>query len=95
MTASRRRLRSALLHADGWVGRLLGLAARELTLSPGDPVELCGALDLEVDPIAQGGFARSPALRPVLRPFDGKPVLVARGDGASRGEGAKVTSAAE
>jgi len=95
MVAGQRRLRSALLHADGWVGRLLGLAARELTLAPGDPVEVCGVVDFEADPEAQRGFERSPAVRPVLRPFAGMPVLVAREDGTSPTAAGTVTSTPE
>jgi hypothetical protein len=92
LIGGQRRLRSALLRADGWVGRLLGLAARELTLSPGDPVELCGTVDLEPDPEAQRGFERSPAVRPVLRPFAGMPVLVVRPDAPSPTAAGTVTS---
>ena len=44
------RLHSALLSTDGWLARLLGMTARELTLGPGDAVEICGALDFEPDP---------------------------------------------
>ena len=71
-----RRLRSALLSTDGWIGRLAGLAARELTLGPGDAVEVCGVLDFEPDPATQRGFARGPALRAVLRQDSGIPVIV-------------------
>ena len=70
------RLRSALLSADGWIGSVLRFAAHELTLGPGDAVELCGAIDLEPDEETQRGFARGPALRPVLRPSSGFPVVV-------------------
>jgi len=70
------RLQSALLSTDGWLARLWGMTARELTLGPGDTVEICGALDFEDDPDTQRGFSRGPALRPVLRPWDGAPVIV-------------------
>jgi hypothetical protein len=76
MVGGRWRLRSALLSADGWVGRLAGLSARELTLAPGDAVEICGVVDREPDPAAQRGFERSPALRAVLRPVAGMPVII-------------------
>ena len=76
------RLRSALLSADGWLAPLVGLAARELTLSPGDQVEVAGVVDLEADPDAQRGFERSPALRAVIRPVAGWPVIVSRRDPA-------------
>ena len=88
------RLRSALLSADGWVSRLLGLAMRELTLGPGDPVEICGALDFEPDESGRGGFRRGPALRAVLRPVDGMPVVVrklAPGTAARPDSGAAVS----
>jgi hypothetical protein len=86
-----------LLSADGWLARVVGLAARELTLSPGDAVEIGGVVDLEPDPDAQRGFERSPALRPVLRPAAGLPVIVrkreddddpAEDDDAPDGDGA-------
>jgi hypothetical protein len=72
------RLRSALLSADGWIGSLLRFAAHELTLGPGDAVELCGAIDLEPDEETQRGFARGPALRPVMRATAGVPIVVRR-----------------
>ncbi len=72
------RLHSALLSTDGWLARLLGLTARELTLGPGDAVEICGALDYEPDPDLQRGFARGPVLRAVLRPAGGVPVIVSK-----------------
>ena len=72
------RLHSALLSTDGWLARLWGLTARELTLGPGDAVEICGALDFEDDRDLQRGFSRGPALRPVLRPWGGAPVIVRR-----------------
>jgi hypothetical protein len=72
------RLRSALLSDGGWVDRLFGLAAHELTLGPGDAVDLHGALVLEPDERTQQGFGRGPALRAVLRPGDGLPVIVTR-----------------
>jgi hypothetical protein len=100
------RLRSALLSTDGWIGRLAGVAARELTLGPGDEVEICGALDVEPDPVTQRGFARGPALRAVIRPAGGVPVIVrkrvgsagsqdadADDGGASPSGGGTVTSA--
>ena len=40
------------------------MTARELTLGPGDAVEICGALDFEPDPDSQRGFSRGPAMRP-------------------------------
>jgi hypothetical protein len=91
------RLRSALLSTDGWLARLLGMTARELTLGPGDPVEICGALDFEPDPETQRGFERGPALRAVLRPSGGAPVIVRKQDAARAlpaGPGT-VTSVAE
>ncbi len=54
------RLHSALLSTDGWLARLLGMTARELTLGPGDAVEIWGALDFEPDPDRQRGFSRGP-----------------------------------
>ena len=72
------RLHSALLSTDGWLARLWGMTARELTLGPGDAVEICGALDFEDDRDVQRGFSRGPALRPVLRPWGGAPVIVRR-----------------
>jgi hypothetical protein len=96
------RLRSALLSADGWIGSLLRFAAHELTLGPGDSVELCGVIDLEPDEDARRGFARGPALRPVMRASDGCPVVIRKreassdkvGDGASKVSPGTVTSAA-
>ena len=100
------RLRSALLSADGWIGSLLRFAAHELTLGPGDTVELCGVIDLEPDEDARRGFARAPALRPVLRASDDSPVLIRKreasaasrdggaDDGASKAPPGTVTSAA-
>jgi hypothetical protein len=76
VTGGAARLQSALLSTDGWLARLWELTARELTLGPGDPVEICGALDFEEDPNRQRGFSRGPALRPVLRPWGGAPVIV-------------------
>jgi hypothetical protein len=70
------RLHSALLSTDGWLAQLVGMTARELTLGPGDAVEICGALDFEEDRETQRGFSRGPALRPVLRPWGGAPVIV-------------------
>jgi hypothetical protein len=70
------RLQSALLSTEGWLAHLLGMTARELTLGPGDTVEICGVLDFEPDPDTQRGFARGPALRAVLRPSGGVPVIV-------------------
>ena len=87
LVAGRWRLRSALLSSDGWLARLVGLAARELTLSPGDAVELGGVVDLEPDPGAQRGFERSPALRSVVRPAAGLPVIVRKRDGDGAGDG--------
>lgn len=78
VTGGAPRLHSALLSTDGWLARLWGLTARELTLGPGDAVEICGALDFEEDPYTQRGFSRGPALRPVLRPWGGAPVIVRR-----------------
>jgi hypothetical protein len=52
------------------------MTARELTLGPGDIVEICGALDFEEDRDMQRGFSRGPALRPVVRPWGGAPVIV-------------------
>ncbi len=72
------RLQSALLSTDGWLARLFGMTARELTLGPGDRVEVCGALDFEEDRDMQRGFARGPALRAVLRPAGGVPVIVSK-----------------
>ena len=70
------RLRSALLAASGgWACRLLDLTARELTLGPGDAVELCGELDYEPDD-SRSSCSRGPALRAVLRPADGLPAIV-------------------
>jgi hypothetical protein len=70
------RFASALLSAQGWLGRLLRFSARELTLSPGDAVELCGTLEHQPDPRGQHGFRRQPPLRPVMRPSGEVPVLV-------------------
>jgi hypothetical protein len=72
------RLASALLAVQGWVGRLLRFSARELTLAPGDRVELCGTVDHQPEPDkkGQGGFGRGPAFRTVLIPSAGIPVLV-------------------
>jgi hypothetical protein len=93
------RLHSALLSTDGWAARLLGMTARELTLGPGDAVEICGALDFEPDPDTQSGFARGPAMRAVLRPWGGAPVIVqkqpARVAGALPPPPGTVTSDAE
>jgi len=80
LVAGKWRLRSALLSADGWLARLVGLAARELTLSPGDEVEIAGVVDLEPDPDAHRGFERAPAMRAVMRPVEGWPVIVCRRD---------------
>lgn len=82
------RLRSALLSTDGWIGRLAGVAARELTLGPGDEVEICGALDVEPDPVTQRGFARGPALRAVIRPAGGVPVIVRKRVGSAGSQNA-------
>ena len=93
------RLHSALLSTDGWAARLLGMTARELTLGPGDAVEICGALDFEPDPDTQTGFARGPAMRAVLCPWGGAPVIVqkqpARVAGALPPPPGTVTSDAE
>jgi hypothetical protein len=70
------RLRSALLSDGGWLDRVVGFATRELTLGLGDAVELYGAIDLEADDRGTQGFARAPALREVLRPAAGLPVIV-------------------
>jgi hypothetical protein len=80
------RLHSALLSADGWIGSLLRFTAHELTLGPGDVVDLCGAIDLEPDEEAQRGFGRGPALRLVMRATSdaGIPVVVRKRDAAGR-----------
>jgi hypothetical protein len=78
LTGDGPRLRSALLAVGGgWAGRLLDLTARELTLGPGDAVELCGELDYEPDESRSGG-SRGPAMRAVLRPSDGLPAIVCK-----------------
>jgi hypothetical protein len=68
------------------------MTARELTLGPGDAVEICGALDFEEDLEVQRGFSRGPALRPVLRPWGGAPVIVRKALSSRPGT---VTSVAE
>jgi hypothetical protein len=84
LTGDGPRLRSALLAAGGgWAGRLLDLTARELTLGPGDAVELCGELDYEPDDARSGG-SRGPAMRAVLRPADGLPAIVRKPKGNER-----------
>ena len=96
VTGGAARLQSALLSTDGWLARLWGLTARELTLGPGDAVEICGALDFEEDPNMQRGFSRGPALRPVLRPWGGAPVIVRKqGARALPAPPGTVTSVAE
>jgi hypothetical protein len=70
------RLCSALLADRGYIDHLLQRLAREVTLGPGDAVELCGVLDVESDQSTEGGFVRDPAIRAVLRPADGLPVIV-------------------
>jgi len=62
----------------------VGLAARELTLSPGDEVEIAGVIDIEPDPDAHRGFERAPAMRAVMRPVEGWPVIVYRRDEADQ-----------
>lgn len=93
------RLHSALLSTDGWAARFVGMTARELTLGPGDAVEICGALDFEPDLDTQRGFARGPAMRAVLRPWGEAPVIVekqpARVAGALPSPPGTVTSDAE
>lgn len=75
-----RRFASGLLSLQGWVSGLLRFSAHELTLSPGDRVELCGIVDREPDVEAEGGFSRDPSLRTVLRPSPGVPLLVRKQD---------------
>jgi len=70
------RLCSALLADRGPLDRLVQLLAHEITLGPGDAVELYGALDVEPDESAESGFAHEPPLRAVLRPAGGVPIII-------------------
>jgi hypothetical protein len=70
------RLCSALLADRGVLDHLLERFVHEVTLGPGDPVQLFGALDVEAHPSTESSFAREPALRAVLRPAAGLPIIV-------------------
>lgn len=76
------RLASALLSVQGWFGRLLRFPAHELTLAPGDEVELCGTIHREPAPDGESALGRAPPLRTVLRPAGRIPALVRKREGA-------------
>jgi hypothetical protein len=70
------RLSSGLLAGRGFLDRVFERLAYEVTLGPGDVVEIYGARDVEPDPNGERSFGRGPAFRSVVRPAAGLPVCV-------------------
>jgi hypothetical protein len=79
------RLVSALLSVRGFLTRLGRLPARELTIAPGDEIEVCGTIAREPAVDGETGFGRTPSVRAVLHPAGEVPALVHKRSAAAGG----------